>query len=309
MDTTSSYEGALVDAVKRFQTRHGIEPDGVLGKDTYAALSVPLSWRVRQIELALERLRWLPHLDPDRFLAVNIPMYRLWAWSGVPQDGSPRFASDVIVGHAYDRETPVFVAEMQHVIFRPYWNVPLSIARDEILPDVASDPGYLDGHDMEIVAGAGDDAEPLAPTAENLALVGEGKLLIRRRPGPRNDLGLVKFVFPNHDSVYLHDTPAPQLFRRARRDFSHGCVRVADPVGLAEWVLESEAGWTRDRIVTAMNGAGSQRVDLSRPVQVIFFYVTAAVLPEDGDIHFAADVYGHDERLDAALRAWHSTGD
>jgi murein L,D-transpeptidase YcbB/YkuD len=300
------YEGALVDGVKRFQARHGLEPDGVVGKETSAALRVPLAWRVRQIELALERLRWLPHLSPDRFLAVNIPMYRLWAWSGIPPDGAPRLGMNVIVGRALDTETPVFVAEMRQVIFRPYWNIPPSIARGEILPAVARRADYLSRHDMEIVAGDGDDARPVPVTAQSLERVRQGSLRIRQRPGPGNALGLVKFVFPNLANVYLHDTPAPQLFGRARRDFSHGCVRVEDPVALAEWALEGEGDWARERILAAMSGTVSQHVTLARPIQVILFYVTAAILPEDGSVHFAADVYGHDLRLDAALRARHA---
>src|SRR5688572_29757339 len=132
--------------------------------------------------------------------------------------------------------------------------------------------------------------------------VGDGSG-VEQRPGPNNALGLVKFVFPNDHNVCLHDTPTQQLFGRARRDFSHGCVRVADPVGLAQWVLEGEGDWTRERVQAAMNGAASQRVTLSRPIQVILFYLTAVVMPEDGTIHFADDIYGHDRRLDAALRA------
>ncbi len=300
-DRPASYEGALVDGVKRFQARHGLEPDGVLGKETFAALHVPLAWRARQIELALERLRWLPHLSPERFLAVNIPMYRLWAWTGIPPSGAPALGMKVIVGRAFDRETPVFVDEMQYVIFRPYWNVPPSIARGEVLPAIARRPGYLQRQDMEIVAGPGDDSRPVPATAANLALVRQGKLRVRQRPGPKNALGLVKFVFPNDENVYLHDTPAPQLFGRTRRDFSHGCVRVEDPAALAEWALEGEGDWTRERIEAAMNGARSQRVTLRRPIQVILFYVTAVVMPEDGTVHFADDVYGHDRRLHAAL--------
>ena len=302
------YEGDLVDGVKRFQARHGLEPDGVLGEETFAALHVSLPWRVRQIELALERLRWLPHLNPERFVAVNIPMYRLWAWTGIPPSGAPKLGMKVIVGRAFDRETPVFVDEMQYVVFRPYWNVPPSIARGEVLPAIARRPGYLQRQDMEIVAGPGDDARPVPVTAANLALLRQGKLRVRQRPGPKNALGLVKFVFPNDENVYLHDTPAPQLFGRTRRDFSHGCVRVEDPAALAEWALAGEGDWTRARIEAAMNGDRSQRVTLSRPIQVILFYVTAVVMPDDGSVHFADDVYGHDRRLHAALAGRASPG-
>jgi murein L,D-transpeptidase YcbB/YkuD len=299
----TTYDGPVVEAVRRFQVRHGLEPDGVLGRQTQEALAVPLSWRARQIELALERLRWLPHLDPQGLVAINIAMFRLWAWRGGSPEGGPQLATNVIVGRAVDRETPVFVDSIEQVIFRPYWNVPPSIARGEVLPALRRDAGYLRKHDMEIVAGAGDEAQRVGQTAENLAAVAAGRLRIRQRPGPRNALGLVKFVFPNDANVYLHDTPTRSLFRKPRRDFSHGCVRVEDPVGLAEWVLAGEEGWTRERILQAMNGERSQRVTLQRPIQVILFYVTALVVPEDGALRFAEDVYGHDARLDAALQA------
>jgi murein L,D-transpeptidase YcbB/YkuD len=155
---------------------------------------------------------------------------------------------------------------------------------------------------MEIVSGPGDGAQPVALSVESLAALEHGILRVRQRPGPKNSLGLVKFVFPNDYNVYLHGTPAPQLFRQARRDFSHGCVRVADPVALAEWALKGQQRWTRDAILAAMNADRPSQVTLTRPIQVILFYVTAAVMPEDGTIHFAEDIYGHDAKLDRALQ-------
>jgi murein L,D-transpeptidase YcbB/YkuD len=297
------YEGALVDAVKRFQLRHGLEADGVIGKATHAALRVPVAARVRQIELALERLRWLPHLGNRRFLAVNIPMFRLWAWDSIPPDGAPLFSMGVIVGRALDTQTPVFVEELRHLIFRPYWNIPPSILRNEILPALDLNPKYLEQQDMEIVSGPGDDARPVPATAENIARLREGGLRLRQRPGPRNALGLVKFVFPNDENIYMHATPAPQLFSRSRRDFSHGCIRLEDPVALAEWALKGQPEWTRDRILTAMQGNQPMDVELAEPIQVILFYITAVVMPEDGTVHFAQDIYGHDARLERALKS------
>ena len=297
-----TYDDALAAALRRFQQRHGLEADGIIGAGTRAALSVPLSDRVRQIELALERLRWLPHLDPERFLAVNVPMFRLWVWDSIPANGAPSFGMNVIVGRSLNRQTPVFVEQMDHIVFRPYWNVPSSIVRGEILPAIARDPAYLERHDMEIVSGPGDNARVEPPTAESIAQLRQGRLRVRQRPGPRNSLGTVKFVFPNDANVYLHSTPVPQLFSASRRDFSHGCVRLEDPVALAQWALKSEDGWTRDRIIAAMDGPGPVQVNLTRPIQVILFYVTATVMPDDGSIHFAQDIYGHDARLDRALR-------
>ena len=181
--------------------------------------------------------------------------------------------------------------------------MPRSILRNEVLPALARDPAWLGRNDMEIVRGAGDDAQPVAFDAASLAGLRQGALRVRQRPGPRNSLGLVKFIFPNDDNVYLHGTPATALFGRARRDFSHGCVRVEDPVGLAQWVLRGERQWTRERIEAAMAGPAPLRVDLKRPLPVILFYVTAMVIPADGALHFADDIYGHDARLASALAA------
>ena len=190
---------------------------------------------------------------------------------------------------------------MRYLVFRPYWNLPRSIVRNDVLPALARDPGYLQRNDMEIVRGAGDDAQAVAASNENLAGLREGGLRLRQRPGPKNSLGLVKFIFPNDANVYLHDTPAAQLFGRARRDFSHGCVRVANPVALAHWVLKDQPVWTRERVQAAMAGTLSLRVDLTEPLQVILFYMTAMVVPADQALHFASDIYGHDTRLARAL--------
>ncbi len=300
----AAYEGEIVLGIKRFQTRHGLEADGVLGKTTRVALGVPLRVRLRQIELAMERMRWLPHLGERAFVAVNIPMFRLWGWDHVPETGAPAFEMGVIVGKALNTRTPVFVEEMEYLIFRPYWNVPRSILQTEILPLLRRDlSGYLDRQDMEMVDGQSDDARPVAPTTDNLSRLARGELRLRQRPGSKNALGDVKFIFPNDENVYLHSTPAPALFGRARRDFSHGCVRVEDPVSLAAWALQDQPEWTRERIVAAMKGRPSLRVPLTRPIRVVLYYVTAAVMPGDGSIHFAEDIYGQDPRLDSALIA------
>ena len=270
-----THDPALVGAIKRFQARHGLAADGTIGRGTRVALQTPLAWRVRQIELAMERLRWLPDRHGERLIAVNIPMFRLWGAA----DGAPPFTSDVIVGRALNTRTPVFVDRLEHVIFRPYWNVPDSIFRNEILPALRRDPDYLRRNDMEFVRN------------------GNG---VRQRPGPSNSLGLVKFVFPNDHNVYMHGTPAASLFERPRRDFSHGCIRVADPVGLAQWVLAGDGNWTREAVVAAMNGRTTLTVVLQKPIPVVLFYVTVSV-EQDGTLRFADDIYGHDMRLHRAL--------
>ena len=274
------------EAVKRFQARHGLEADGVIGRATTAALAVPPARRVRQIELAMERLRWLPQRSGRPLIAINIPMFRLWAWDADAAEASPALAMNVIVGRAVRTQTPVFADEMTHLIFRPYWNVPRSILQNEVLPAMERDPGYLARHDMEMVPGA-DGGAPR----------------VRQRPGPKNSLGLVKFIFPNDADVYLHGTPARELFARSRRDFSHGCVRVADPPALALWLLKDQPAWTREAIEAAMNGTRTQQVNLSAPVPVLLYYLTALVSPDDGLLHFADDLYGHDAALARRLAA------
>ena len=292
------YEGVLVEGVRRFQARHGLTADGVIGAVTSAALHTPLGWRVRQIELGLERLRWLPHADRQRLVLVNIPMFRLWAWDSVPPLGPPALTTDVIVGRALSTQTPVFTAALREVIFRPAWNVPASIVRNEIVPSVRRDPGYLGAHDMEIIVPATGRVVPSTP--DNIARLGRD-YGVRQRPGPRNSLGLVKFMFPNHESVYMHDSPATALFSRSRRDFSHGCVRVRDPVALAEWALAGREGWDRDRIGSSMLAAQTVHVTLARETLVVLFYTTALVSPDDSRLRFAEDIYRHDRRLDSAL--------
>ncbi|TXH63391.1 MAG: murein L,D-transpeptidase [Burkholderiaceae bacterium] len=274
------------EAVKRFQARHGLEADGVIGRATTAALAVPPARRVRQIELAMERLRWLPQRSGRPLIAINIPMFRLWAWDADAAEASPALAMNVIVGRAVRTQTPVFADEMTHLIFRPYWNVPRSILQNEVLPAMERDPGYLARHDMEMVPGA-DGGAPR----------------VRQRPGAKNSLGLVKFIFPNDADVYLHGTPARELFARSRRDFSHGCVRVADPPALALWLLKDQPAWTREAIEAAMNGTRTQQVNLSAPVPVLLYYLTALVSPDDGLLHFPDDLYGHDAALERRLAA------
>lgn len=296
------YQEPLVGAVQRFQARHGLEADGIIGKATQEAFRVPLAWRVRQIELALERLRWLPDLDHRRLVLVNIPMFHLWGWDATAPGSEPVVNMRSIVGRALDTETPVFVADMEQVVFRPYWNVPRSILLNELLPKIRRDAGYLDREALEIVRGGGDNAARVPLSADALAGLRNGTLRLRQRPGPRNSLGLVKFLFPNSNDVYMHDTPAQRLFSRARRDFSHGCIRVEDPVRLAEWALQDQPLWPRERIEEVMAAPGGPlSVDLTHPIRVMIFYTTAAVTPRDGAVHFVSDIYRHDARLDAAL--------
>lgn len=291
------YTAALAAAVQRFQSRHGLTADGILGPTTIRQLNVAPADRVLRIELALERLRWLPR-PSGPFLVVNVPAFRLVGFRS-PAERAPALQMSVIVGRAARTRTPLFVAEMKEVVFRPYWYPPDSIMKGEILPRLLKQPHYLAENDMEIVASFGENARPLQLDAGTLEGLRNGTLRLRQRPGPKNSLGLVKFNFPNDYSVYMHGTPAPELFTRTRRDFSHGCVRVADPEALAGFVLDDPA-WTRERVEAAMNGAETERVSLARPVSVFVFYTTA-IVRSDGTVAFFEDVYGEDRRLARAL--------
>jgi murein L,D-transpeptidase YcbB/YkuD len=293
----------LVEAIKHFQSRHGEKPDGVLGPATFTELTKPLSARARQIELTMERWRWLPSELVSAPIIVNIPQFRLFAFESTSDSEARIRQMDVIVGKAFEAtQTPVFAADMTYLIFRPYWEVPYSIALKEIVPAARTNPASIEKKQMEIVRGGGDGAAVMPNTAENVELVAKGILRVRQKPGPNNSLGLVKFMFPNPYNVYLHDTPAHALFGESRRDFSHGCVRVSDPVSLAQYVLRDSPEWTREKILAAMNGAGPTTVTLKNRIRVFVVYGTA-LATEKGDVLFFDDIYGHDQRLEEALNS------
>jgi murein L,D-transpeptidase YcbB/YkuD len=293
----------IAEALKHFQSRHGEKPDGVLGAATFTQLTRPLKDRVRQIELTMERWRWLPSELVTAPIIVNIPQFRLFAFESTADSEAHIRQMDVIVGKSFDStQTPVFAADMSYLIFRPYWEVPYSIALKEVVPTARNDPADIARRQMEIVSGGGDSATVMPNTRENVELVAKGTLRLRQRPGPNNSLGLVKFMMPNPYNVYLHSTPAKSLFAETRRDFSHGCVRVSDPVGLAQYVLRDAPEWTREKILDAMNGASPQTVTLKNRIRVFIVYGTA-IATEKGNVLFFDDIYRHDERLQKALEA------
>ena len=296
------YQGALVDAVRGFQDRHGLKPDGVLGQDTLAALATPFAARVRQIELSLERVRWLPELPAGPLIAVNIPSFRLWAFSDGRDDRAAQLSMPVIVGRAVSaRETPVFIGEMRYIEFSPYWNVPPAIQRAEIVPHLERDPDYFAHEELEAVSVDGKGAPITTIDAAALASLKSGALRVRQRPGAKNALGGVKFVLPNTMDIYLHSTPAQQLFGETRRDFSHGCIRVADPPALAAFVLRDQPEWTRPRIEAAMAAGKTSTAVLKQPIPVVLFYTTA-IVDSDGLVLFQSDIYGYDRKLESALK-------
>jgi L,D-transpeptidase YcbB len=298
-EKSTRYSGKIVAGVKQFQLRHGLDADGVIGKGTVAAMNVPLSERVTQIELAMERVRWLPELNTGPYIIVNIPAFQLWVYDDVDKFYSDLPNMKVVVGKAMKNETPVLMAEMRFIDFMPYWNVPYSIVKQEILPKLMQNPGYLDKENMELVTTSGNGTQVVGFTASSIAGLRQGTLRIRQRPGKKNALGRVKFIFPNKEDVYLHDTPAQNLFSKTRRDFSHGCVRVENPEGLADFVLKNQ--WSKEAVQQALNNPQTQRVVLKKPIPVLFFYITAFFDQYD-NLEFYPDIYGYDATLFEALR-------
>lgn len=292
------YDGALVDAVKNFQRRCGRDPNGRIDAPTLADLNVPLSRRVRQMQLSLERWRWMPDSYQKAPIVVNIPEFRLRAYD---KDFKIGVTMNVVVGKAYGgHNTPVFDDTMEYVIFRPYWEVPPSIIRSEMIPHIVRDPDYLASKGFEVVDSKQSVVSAGTVTPEVLAQLRAGQLFVRQKPGPKNALGLAKFMFPNSYNVYMHDTPSTELFEKSVRDFSHGCIRLERPADLAVWVLRDNPGWTPERVRAAMNGTMTQQVNLAHPIPVLILYATVIVL-DDGVVHFYDDIYGHDEALEKAL--------
>jgi murein L,D-transpeptidase YcbB/YkuD len=300
-DASQTLDAAVVEALKHFQDRHGLTADGTLGASTFAALTTPMAQRVRQIELTLERWRWLPAFDAPPII-VNIPEFRLFAFDTTADRVASILQMPVIVGQTYpSKRTPIFVGDLKYVIFRPYWDIPRSITVHEMLPAIRAHSDYLQRNHLEIVQGESDDAAVMQPTPETIAALAAGQLRLRQRPGDDNALGLIKFLFPNTHNVYMHSTPAHQLFLASRRAFSHGCIRVSDPTALAAYVLRNAgAPWDRTQIDAAMHDTKSLRVELREPIRVMILYGTA-MATEAGPVQFFDDIYGHDRKLEALL--------
>jgi murein L,D-transpeptidase YcbB/YkuD len=293
------FDDEVAGAVARFQARHGLAPDSSVGGATLSALNVPVERRIRQIELNLDRYRWLPDEFADRYILVNIPDFRLRAYDGSRES----FEQRVIVGDEYQNATPVFADSMTYLVFRPEWNVPSSILVNEMLPKLQDDIYDLAGHGFEVVD---TEADTLVRDPSSIDWDDEDtvdlRYRVRQRSGENNSLGLVKFMFPNRFNIYLHDTPARKLFDRPVRTLSHGCVRVENPVQLADFVLDGQDGWDEGKIRAAMedsSGARGRTVPLERPVPVYLLYLTAFM--RDDELHFRNDPYGKDRRAFARL--------
>jgi murein L,D-transpeptidase YcbB/YkuD len=290
------YDDDLKAAVLRFQERHGLAPDGRVGPKTLAALNVPIEQRIRQMVLNLERRRWMPDDRGQRYVFVNLADFEL----KLVDEPKTVFDTRVVVGAPYHR-TPVFSADMTYVEINPYWNVPPGIARNELLPKIKANPGYLAANRFELLSDWGDGAAALDPWSVDWSKITPATFTYRLRQGPGdgNALGRIKFMFPNRFNVYLHDTPARHLFDKAERSFSHGCIRVYQPEAFAAVVLAPD-GWSQDRIYQAIKSGERMIVTLKKPLPVHIAYLTAWV-NKDGTVNFRNDVYGRDAILAAAL--------
>jgi len=291
------FDAALEVAVQRFQRRHGLEVDGVVGPHTRAALNVSVQARIRQMILSLERIRWMPHELGERHVLVNTAGFRAY----FVESGEPVLGMNVVVGRRY-RQTPTFSDEMSYLVLNPYWNVPRSIARNEIIPEVVEDPRYLEENHLQVVRGWSHDAEIVDPALIDWrrAAGGDFPYRLRQTSGAHNALGRVKFMFPNHFNVYLHDTPAKHLFERPRRTYSHGCIRLSEPMALAARLLAAE-GWSETELERVMATGERTVLALGRRVPVHVTYLTAWVEP-GGTVQFREDVYRRDEKLAESLR-------
>jgi len=267
------YDTTMVLAVKKFQERHGIDVDGVIGNKVIADLNIPLKKRVEQLLINMERARWMPPQQDSTFVLVNIPEFKLRVF----EKSKIALQMNVIVGSSANN-TVIFNGNLQYVVFSPYWNVPESIVRNEILPAIRRNPGYIAKHNMEI-------------TNAN------GKLpQVRQMPGPNNALGRVKFLFPNNFSIYLHDTPNRNLFTQTNRGLSHGCIRIAEPKKFAEFLLRDQPNYTSKYIDSLMYLEKEKWVTLKKKIPVFLVYFTAWV-DQSGELHFRRDIYKHDQKM------------
>jgi murein L,D-transpeptidase YcbB/YkuD len=303
--SSQAYDPALLQAVRRFQERHGLFATRYLDAETIEQLNTPLSYRVQQIRLALERYRWQRNDSPQPPIVVNIPGLHLYALGG---DGKVALSMRVDVGEDFDNtRTPVMEDYIEYLVFRPYWDVPLGIQKNEILPAITADPNYVSEHHLEVIAPTGQVVTHGKVTQEVLQQLRAGRLRMRQRPGSDNPMGLIKFMFPNRYNVYLHDIPEREFqFVLPRRVVSHGCVHVEKPAELAAWVLRDQPGWTLERVQQAMhNGEDNVTVKLSKPLPLLIVYSTVSA-GEGGDIQFYPDIYGYDgERLQALRQGLH----
>ena len=292
------YDAPLEAAVRFFQRHHGLSVDGAVGQKTAAALNVPVEARIEQMLLNMERRRWMPDHLGETYIFVNLADFVLKLVDG------PKTILDarVVVGKPYSR-TPVFSAMMRYIVINPYWTIPSSIARKEILPKLRRQPNYLAERNIRLFADWTASAREVDASTIDWASVSPGQFnfKLRQEPGEGNALGRLKFMFPNRFNVYLHDTPQRDLFEQTVRSFSHGCIRVENPARLAAVLLRDQPGWSEADIQAAITTGEHRIVNLKTPVPVHLTYLTVWV-NKDQSVHFRDDIYGRDERLKRALR-------
>ena len=293
---SSLFDPELEEAVKRFQKRHNLNTDGAIGKQTLAAMNVTVESRINQINVNMERYRWLRRDITGPRVAVNIASFEAFAG----ENGKFEISMPVVVGKLH-HETPVFSDTIKYIVFNPYWTLTPSIARNETLPKLKKDPLYLQKHNMKIFNGWKSDSKELDATKIDWSKVSKKQMnqyKVRQEPGPENALGTLKIVFPNKHSVYLHDTPSHGLFKREKRAFSHGCIRMDRPAEMAAWVLGGKKkGWSIERVNEIVKKRERKVVVLEKPMPVHILYRTAYVNTEDNAVHFFEDVYGRDKIL------------
>ncbi len=297
------FDAGLEAGVKAFQRRHGLEPDGAVGEETAAALNVPAAVRLTQILANLERWRWITQDLGEKYILINVADFRVGVFEGVREVLSMK----AIVGRTY-RRTPEFSGKMAYIEINPTWTVPPKLVREDILPKVRKNPGYLKEKGIRVFQGWSEGAPEIDATTVDWSRVGAEALSFKFRqdPGPLNSLGRIKFMFPNKFDVYLHDTPERGLFARAVRDLSSGCIRIEKPLELAEYVLRDDPDWNREKILAAEADTTTKVIRLRNPISVHLLYWTAW-LADDGRVQFRGDIYLRDEALYAALRQSAST--
>ncbi len=290
------FDEDLEAAVVRFQDRHGLDADGVGGRRTRTALDVPVEERLRQIVLNLERWRWMPRHADSRYILVNMAGFEM----RVIEDEVPILRMRVVIGRPY-RRTPAFCEAMTYVVVNPYWHVPPSLAVRDLLPKIREDSGYLERQGIRVFSDWTENARELDGQAMDWSNV-SGRHFpykLRQDPGPHNALGRIKFMLPNRFNIYLHDTPHREHFDLSVRAFSSGCIRLEDPLALADYLL-GDAGWSPERVRETVASSKRRVVTLSRPIPVYLVYRTAWV-ERDGAVRFRDDVYGRDKLLATAL--------
>ena len=291
------FDGPLEEAVKQFQRRHGLEPDGAVGPATRAAMNLPPQAKIDKIRVNLERARWvLPGLKGD-FIIVNVAGFRTF----VMNDDDIKWTTRSIVGAPF-RKTPVFRENMTHIVFNPTWTVPSGILRRNILPKAKKDPNFLTANNFKVIARDGKAVDPASLDWEKLSAKGFPYRIVQG-PGDKNALGRVKFMFPNKYAVYLHDTPSKPLFAKAERAFSSGCIRVDRPFDLAELLLSDDPGWTRERIDQVLASGKTTTVNLSKPLPVLLQYWTVETVRWEGKVAFRKDIYDRDAAILKGLNA------